>query len=98
MSQRTIPSMSFGVSPASSIAASAAWVASVRSLRPELREKSVAPMPTIAHRSRWWSSAHHTAFRVVVVAPSTSVVCSPSFGARRVGTLSNAENRSGGPG
>ena len=58
MSQRTMPSMSFGVSPASSMAASAAWVASVRSLRPELREKSVAPMPTIAHRSRWWNSAH----------------------------------------
>ena len=38
--------------PASSIAASAAWVASVRSLRPDAREKSVAPMPTIAHRSR----------------------------------------------
>ena len=37
MSQRTMPSMSAGVSPASAIAASAACVASVRSLRPELR-------------------------------------------------------------
>ena len=52
MSQRTMPSMSRGVSPASSMAARAAWVARVRSLRPELREKSVAPMPAIAHRSR----------------------------------------------
>ena len=41
-----MPSMSGGVSPASLIAASAAWVASVRSLRPESREKSVAPIPT----------------------------------------------------
>ena len=37
MSQRTMPSMSSGRRPASAIAASAAWVASVRSLRPELR-------------------------------------------------------------
>ena len=52
MSQRTMPSMSPGTRPASSMAASAACVARVRSLRPDSREKSVAPIPTMAQRSR----------------------------------------------
>jgi hypothetical protein len=47
-----IPSMSAGWRAASSIAASDAWTASVRSDRPEFREKSVDPIPVIAHRSR----------------------------------------------
>ena len=55
MSQRTMPSMSWGVRPASAIAASDAWVASVRSLRPESLLKSVQPIPLIAQRSRWWN-------------------------------------------
>ena len=55
MSQRTMPSMSCGVSPASAIAASDACVASVSTLRPESRLKSVWPMPEIAQRSRWWN-------------------------------------------
>src|SRR4051794_10962329 len=48
-----MPSMSAGVSPASSMAASAACVASVSTLRPELFEKSVEPIPTMAHLSLW---------------------------------------------
>jgi hypothetical protein len=38
MSQRTMPSMSVGASPASSMAARAAWVIRVSTLRPERRE------------------------------------------------------------
>ena len=56
MSQRMIPSTSAAVRPASASAASDAWVARLRSVLPEFFEKSVAPMPTMAQRSRWWSS------------------------------------------
>src|SRR5215217_984718 len=55
MSQRTMPSMSCGVRPASAMAASDAWVASVSSLRPESRLKSLHPIPLIAQRSRCWN-------------------------------------------
>src|SRR4051812_43210586 len=44
----TIPSMSLGVSPASSMAALDASMASWISLRPEFLENSVWPIPTIA--------------------------------------------------
>src|SRR5260370_38268250 len=44
--------MSLTGRPASAIAASEACVARVSTLRPEAREKSVAPTPTIAQRSR----------------------------------------------
>ena len=53
MSQRTMPSTSAAESPASASAASDASVARLSSLRPESREKSVAPIPAMAHRSRW---------------------------------------------
>ena len=56
MSQRTMPSTSAAVRPASASAANDAWVAKLSSLRPDDREKSVAPMPAMAHWSRWeWS-------------------------------------------
>ena len=52
MSQRTMPSMSARVRPASAMAASDASQASVSSLRPESFENSVRPMPAMAQRSR----------------------------------------------
>src|SRR5256885_1706802 len=47
-----IPSMSFGLSPASAMAASDASIWSAMTLRPELRLYAVSPTPVIAPLSR----------------------------------------------
>ena len=54
-----MPSTSLGVRPASASAASDASVASDSTLRPESRENSVAPIPAMAHRSRWRNALGH---------------------------------------